>query len=255
LRQFYLCASVVLTLLPPAFPQSQDERAVRAAYVFNITKMVEWPAGKDRLVIGFFGASETGETLRKLLEGKISQSKPIYFLLLPSDAELPRCSLLYFADSENRKIHSMISTLGSTSVLTIGESDSFVRDGGMIGLVKVGQQIHMQINLEGARRAGIKVSPQLVNLAEIVAPGNSATEPPARKIVQRREPEYPPIAVAMSLHGTVKLRVWIAPNGSVRRVDYAGGHPLLAQAAIAAVQSWKFENDPRETTQVVNIDF
>ena len=255
LRPFQLYAFVVLALLLPAFPQSQDERAVRAAYVFNITKMVEWPAAKDRLIIGFFGAQETGEILRKLLEGKTSQSKPIYFLPLPSDDELPRCALIYFADSENEKIHAVISKLASTSVLTVGESDSFVRDGGMIGLVKVGQQIHMQMNLEAARRAGLKISPQLIGLAEIVAPANSATEKSARKIVQRREPEYPPIAATMSLHGTVKLKVQIAPNGSVRRVECTGGHPLLAQAAIEAVQTWKFEPAAKETTQTVNIDF
>lgn len=255
LRPFFLCAAVVLALGVPSFPQSQDERAVRAAYVFNITKMVEWPGGKDRLVIGFFGSPETGKTFRKLLEGKTSQSKPIYFLLLPSDAEMPRCNLLYFADSENAKIHSVISTWRSTGVLTIGESDSFARDGGMIGLVKVGQQIHMQVNLEAARRAAVKINPQLVSLAEVVVPANAATEPPTRKIVQRREPKYPPIAITMSLRGTVKLKVRIAPDGSVRRVECTGGHPLLAQAAIAAVESWKFEPGPNETTQAVSIDF
>ena len=255
LRLSHLGVFVVLVVLLPAFPQSQDERAVRAAYVFNITKLVEWPPGKDRLVIGFFGTSETGEILRKLLEGKTSQSKPIYLLELPSDAELPRCNLLYFADSENAKVHAVISTLERTSVLTIGESDSFVRDGGMIGLVKVGGQIHMQMNLEAARRAGVKISLQLIKLAEVVTPTNSATERAARKIVQRLAPEYPPLASAMSLHGTVKLKVQIAPNGSVRKVECTGGHPLLAQAAITAVQDWKFEPAAKETTQIVNIDF
>ena len=190
-----------------------------------------------------------------MLEGKTSQSKPIYFQSLPSDAELPRCNLLYFADSENAKIHSVISNRDSTSVLTIGESDSFVRDGGMIGLVKVGGQIHMQMNVEAARRAGVRISPQLISLGEVVAPATSAAERAARKIVQRRVPEYPPLAAAMSLHGTVKLTVQVAPNGSVRKVECTGGHPLLAQAAMAAIQSWKFEPAAKETTQIVYIDF
>ena len=253
LRLCQLSAFVMLALVP-AFPQSLDERAVRAAYVFNITKMVEWPPGNDRLIIGFFGARQTGEILRKMLEGKISQSKPIYFLPLPSDTELPKCSLVYFADSGDPKLHSAIRKLENASVLTIGESDSFVRDGGMIGLVKAGEQIHIQMNLEAARRAGVKISPQLAGLAEAVAPENSAGER-TRKIVHRREPIYPPIAVAMSLHGTVKLKVQIAADGSVRRVECTGGHPLLAQAAINAVQNWKFEPAPKETTQTVSLEF
>lgn len=111
-------------------------------------------------------------------------------------------------------------------------------------------------NDSGSRTPGwSQISPKLVSLAEVAAPTNSAAEQPARKVVQRREPEYPPLAAAMSLHGTVKLKVQIAPNGSVRRVGCTGGHPLLAQAAITAVQGWEFEPAAKETTQVVNIDF
>lgn len=61
--------------------QSRDERAVRAAYVFNLTKYVEWPAGKNELVIGFVGSPETGEVMQKMLDGKRSESRIIHVLL------------------------------------------------------------------------------------------------------------------------------------------------------------------------------
>ena len=48
-----------------------------------------------------------------------------------------------------------------------------------------------------------------------------------RMVVLREEPEYPPIAAKMNLHGTVKLKIWISPDGAVRRLEYIGGHPLL----------------------------
>lgn len=87
----------------------------------------------------------------------------------------------------------------------------------------------------------------------LVACGWAADE--SRKIVHHEDPEYPQIAAKMSLHGTVKLKVWIAPDGSVRRLEYIGGHPLLAESAIKAVRLWKYERAEKETTDVVELKF
>ena len=90
----------------------------------------------------------------------------------------------------------------------------------------------------------------------LVAGGMSAFGQTERKLVRRgTELEYPSIAVNMNLHGTVKLRIWIRPDGAVRRLEYVGGHPLLAEAALTAVKSWKYEAAPKETTQVVEVKF
>jgi TonB family protein len=59
----------------------------------------------------------------------------------------------------------------------------------------------------------------------------------------------------MHLHGTVKLKVWINSDGTVRRLEYIGGHPLLAQAAIRAVKNWKYELGAQETTSQVEVKF
>jgi TonB family protein len=76
-----------------------------------------------------------------------------------------------------------------------------------------------------------------------------------RKVVRREEPEYPPIAAKINLHGTVRLKVWISPGGTVRRVDYIGGHPTLAEPALKAVKGWKYEPNSRESTTVVELKF
>ena len=76
-----------------------------------------------------------------------------------------------------------------------------------------------------------------------------------RKLVSRQDPQYPAIAKQMNLHGTVKIRVWITPQGTVRRSEYIGGHPLLAQAAIDALKDWKYEPNNHETTTVVEVHF
>jgi|SRR5579862_1598516 len=78
---------------------------------------------------------------------------------------------------------------------------------------------------------------------------------PERKVLSRIEPQYPAIAQNMNLHGTVKLRVWISPDGRVLRLEYIGGHPLLAESALKAVKGWQYETGATETKAVVELKF
>lgn len=83
----------------------------------------------------------------------------------------------------------------------------------------------------------------------------SAFSQSERQATLRADPEYPSIAAKMNLHGAVRLKIWIAPEGKVRRLEYVGGHPLLAEAALQAVKKWKYVPATRETTQVVDVRF
>lgn len=76
-----------------------------------------------------------------------------------------------------------------------------------------------------------------------------------RKIASRVEPDYPELARKMHIQGMVKLKVWIRTDGNVSRVEYIGGHPLLAESAVAAVKKWKFEPGHDETSMLVEIRF
>jgi TonB family protein len=249
---------LALLALLPAFcwAQSQDERSVRAAFVFNLTKSIEWPPGTNQLVIGFFGNRATGETLVKMLDGKTSQSRPIQVLLFPSDDELQNCNIVYIADSRAKTL-SILEKLGhKNDIVTVGETSSFAHDGGMIGLVQSGDHIQMQVNPDSAQRGGVKLGAGLLSLASIVSSGTEpAPESGDRRILRRREPIYPELAARMSLHGTVRLKAWISADGTVRRAECIGGHPVLCDSAAAACLTWKFHAGPRESSQIIELSF
>lgn len=95
---------------------------------------------------------------------------------------------------------------------------------------------------------------QILLLLTLLA-GSAIAADRERKLVRRQDPEYPPIAEKMNLHGTVKLKIWISPDGTVRRLEYIGGHPLLAESALKAVKTWKYQNAPQESTTVVELKF
>jgi TonB family protein len=77
----------------------------------------------------------------------------------------------------------------------------------------------------------------------------------ARKIVNKVPPVYPTLARSMNIHGVVKVEAHVAPNGVVKSVDVIGGHPVLTQSAVTAVFRWKFEPNPKETKELVEIKF
>lgn len=101
----------------------------------------------------------------------------------------------------------------------------------------------------------MKVLKRGVIFAFVLLTLSYAAEKPERKILSREEAEYPQIAAQNNLHGTVRLKIWISPDGTIRRVEYIGGHPLLAESALKAVKKWKYQTSASETTAQVEMKF
>ena len=81
------------------------------------------------------------------------------------------------------------------------------------------------------------------------------TEELSRKAKTKVAPVYPDIARRMSITGTVKLAVIVAPNGSVKSSKVVGGHPVLVNAAMDAMKQWRFEAAPTESSGIVEFKF
>ncbi len=75
-----------------------------------------------------------------------------------------------------------------------------------------------------------------------------------RKIKSQVDPIYPELAKTMHLNGTVRVEVTVSEQGTVKNTKVVGGNPVLADAAVRAVQKWKFEPGPEET-RVLTFDF
>ncbi len=82
-----------------------------------------------------------------------------------------------------------------------------------------------------------------------------AHEELTRKTRTRVAPVYPDVARRMSITGTVKVLVVVAPNGNLRSTKVVGGHPLLVNAAMDAIKKWKFEPAAEESTGIVEFKF
>jgi TonB family protein len=76
-----------------------------------------------------------------------------------------------------------------------------------------------------------------------------------RKVLENPVPTYPVIAKNLNLSGVVKIEVLIGADGAVKEATVLGGHPLLADAALAAVRNWKYERAKSESKLVVQFRF
>ena len=153
----------------------QNEAAVRAAFVFNLTKYVSWPSARDRLVIGVVGTGNIGTVLKQVLDGKVSDGRRITVLIHMPDSDLGDCDVLYVAGMAPVTVKSILGRAAGRAVLTVGDSDQFVRAGGMVGLVRSGDQIEIEVNLPAVRGRNLDMSSRLLKLAVLV-PGNGGAQ-------------------------------------------------------------------------------
>jgi len=155
-------------VFPRLLAAQEDERAVRAAFVYNLTKYVSWPGSGHDLNICVLGGGATGPALKRVVDGKESSGRKIHVDLLSTDADLHRCDIVYLTDPTAKGIRSVLEKMRGTSVLTVGEDESFVREGGMVGFVRSGDSMQIEVNLDSVNSGVLKISSRLLDLALIV---------------------------------------------------------------------------------------
>jgi TonB family protein len=251
-----ICAAMLgLSLLAGAQPIAGEYRA-KAAYIYKFAKMAHWsaqnlPDGAD-LIIGILGGNEVFvRVLRDTLAGKSIGGHTLKVRHLRSPGELTFCQLVFFRASARTTRHA-IALLGKTSVLLVGEDSDFLNEGGMINLVLVGGK--MTYEVDSAALRGVSVHYDDVSTASTKSETYLQPEQ-ARSIALRPMPEYPRIAASLKITGDVQLQAIVRADGTVKKVLVVGGHPVLAEAAAAAVMHWHFEPAAKETTESVKVNF
>ena len=157
--------------------QRIDEYRLKAAVLYNLAKFVEWPgesfqAATSPFVICVLGADPFGEALDQSLAGRVVGGRPVVARRI-NDVE-SGCHILFIADSEVRRLSTIMDKLRGASVLTVAEVNGFVDRGGVIGLVTEDDRVRFEINADAATKARLKISARLLALA---APGRRGGEP------------------------------------------------------------------------------
>lgn len=165
------CLSLALLLLAATAQESQpSEYQVKAAFLFNFAKFVEWPpeafeGETSPLVFGILGDNPFGDALERTIQNKTINRHSLVIKQFHSVAEVTNCHVLFVCASEKKRLAEICGGLRGTSILTVGDTEGFSEAGGMINFVFENKRIRFQINDEPAKAARLKISSKLLNLA------------------------------------------------------------------------------------------
>lgn len=167
-----LAAFPIPSVLGAGPPQ---EYAVKAAFLYNFAKFVEWPpeAFKDPaspLVLGILGTNPFGEALQSL-KGKTVNGRPLAIRTAASLDGLGTCQILFISSSEVPFLPGILNSVKGQNVLTVGDVNEFCEAGGLVNLVTTGDRIGIEVNLEAVGRTRLKISSKILALARIVKSG------------------------------------------------------------------------------------
>jgi hypothetical protein len=173
-RRSFLCLSLLWLLLAGGLVRAQvappTEYQLKAAFLFNFAKFVEWPqaafaSNNSPIVIGVLGQNPFHDDLKQMVRNKTIDNRPLVVQDVHALAEATNCHILFVCSSEKDRLPEIFKALKGASVLTVGEMDHFTESGGMINFVIKDNKIRFQINNDQAAKAGLKISSKLMSLA------------------------------------------------------------------------------------------
>ncbi|HJQ84693.1 MAG TPA: YfiR family protein [Candidatus Binatia bacterium] len=158
-----------LLLLRLSAVAAAPEYQVKAAFLYNFARFVEWPPDvverHPTFRICVMGEDPFGTTLVETVRGKTVLDRPVEIGHPDTTGELAECMIVFVPGSESAELPRLIAALAGSSALTVGETDGFAYDGGIIGMRVEAAKVRFEVNADAAQRARLKISSQLLKLA------------------------------------------------------------------------------------------
>jgi YfiR/HmsC-like len=159
-----VCASCV-----NAQKSNPTEYEVKAAYLYNFGRFVEWPAkvsaASESFSICVLGDDPFGATLDATIAGESINGKKVVLTRITKPQDAASCRILFISSSEESRLKEVLATLDKTSVLTVSDISQFTQRGGMIRFVTEANRVRFEVNLAIAEHAGLTLSSQLLKVA------------------------------------------------------------------------------------------
>ena len=170
--------AIVFALLALALPARAEEPSreyqVKAAFIYNFVQFVEWPASafqsdSSPITIGILGSNPFGDVLERIVEGKTIRGRPLAVRYWSTIEQVDQCQVIFVNSSDPAFLSELQAKLKGKNVLSIGEADQFLSNGGVIRLYDEDNKVRFEINVDAAEQQKLKLSSKLLRLAKIFA--------------------------------------------------------------------------------------
>ena len=150
-----------------------SEYTVKAAFLFHFAQFVEWPAeafadANSPLTYCTIGEDAFRGALEESVNGKSIGNRRLQVKHVKELEQIAGCQVLFIAAGEKKRHGEELAMASKRPVLTVGETDGFATEGGIIGFFREQNKIRFEINLDAAGKAQLKISAKLLSLAKTV---------------------------------------------------------------------------------------
>ncbi len=171
-KRFLVLAALLFGVRAEA-QSAMSESQVKAMFVYNFLKFVEWPAdtsvgAKDPFVVIIIGEGATADATEHFLESKMIGARPLVVRRIRWDQSLAGARAAFVLERDAKKLHRVLDAAASAGVLTIGEGESFTARGGVIGLLVEDRRVRFDVDTSAAQNAGLRISSKLLALTRAV---------------------------------------------------------------------------------------
>ena len=149
------------------------EYQVKAAYLYQFGKFVEWPEGTSSVsgndfAICTLGGDPFGRALDETISGRSVQGRKVIARRLSNVNDVSDCNILFVGSSEQARMTDILKVVQGKGILTVGDKADFVLQGGMIQFQTEQNKVRFEINLPAVTRSNLKVSSQLLKVAKVI---------------------------------------------------------------------------------------
>jgi hypothetical protein len=147
------------------------ESEVKAMFVYNFLKFVEWPAtpgAADAFIVVIIGDGATADATERFLESKTIGVRPVVVRRGRWDQSLAGTQAALIVERDGKKLRRVLDEAATAGVLTIGEGESFASNGGVIALLVEDRRVRFDVDTSAAHSAGLRISSKLLALTRTV---------------------------------------------------------------------------------------
>ena len=151
-------ALLLLALSFPAGAHSAPipEYQLKSAFIYNFATFIDWPAGLGKSLTLCVAVPQEAMKYFSLLEGKPVGSMVVTVRRLTQDDSAEGCRILFVAESESESFEDWLSEVGDDQVLTVAESEAWLKKGVMMDLIIQDKRVVFDVNVDAARARGNK---------------------------------------------------------------------------------------------------
>jgi hypothetical protein len=158
--------------------QSATSR-LEAAFVSKFPQFVEWPAaaieGRTSIDVCVAQPDPFGADLDALVAGETLNGRPLAARRVDREGDVSACHVLFIPSQNEKQANPLLQKAGPLPILTVSDDPRFLDDGGIVRLRIVDGRVRFDVNAAAARRSGLRLSSQLLQLAvEVRGAGGGA---------------------------------------------------------------------------------